>query len=255
MSYKAKSHTLMHFTLVCTIMVGCSQKLDPKVITTKLDARQSKVELELKDRAKKLTDRIESTARTKNIELISQMMKSLPDESKDISDHLSPLVLELQAEIDSYSQYGSELPLDKYRANLGAVRKHLADLQEKMKAQSDSVRDASFDIDSAKEWQSTGIYVKNGDLVVVAAEGTWTVGPLAGRCNADGMSGHENDSYNSNFSHGGLLVASDDSVLGAGGGEFTATSTGKIKLRCNDRKYTNNSGQIRVRVLAITPAN
>lgn len=95
------------------------------------------------------------------------------------------------------------------------------------------------------EWTSTDLKLQQGDLLVVLATGTVTVGSLLGEVGPDGVAG-------TRTGEGTLQLKVGASTTFKVGSNFTVTDqVGTVKVRVSDSKYADNKGQFAVRLIQI----
>ncbi|HOT91798.1 MAG TPA: hypothetical protein PLJ78_09920 [Anaerolineae bacterium] len=108
-----------------------------------------------------------------------------------------------------------------------------------------------------RDWQSVGIYVKQGDLIRIRAQGTWLYTPGE----YHGPEGHHKyrapDTYPINGIAGGVLlgrIGEDGPLLIVGrGGTFYADRSGLFYLRINDDILSDNEGYVTVEISVTSP--
>lgn len=100
---------------------------------------------------------------------------------------------------------------------------------------------------------STGILVKEGEIVEIVATGKILLGFIAGRGTPDGIRGFKNYSEVLNAPHGALMArvkitGSEEWILIGSNGSFTAPKRGILELLVNDADPGNNQGSFNVKV-------
>lgn len=103
-----------------------------------------------------------------------------------------------------------------------------------------------LEVSATTEWQRSGIRLEPGEMISVAAVGTWQLGRFAGRCGAAGMSGRARHSYAGEYPHGCLLVKDRGDYIRIPGLAYARSDGGEIRFRINDRDLGNNAGKLGV---------
>jgi len=97
------------------------------------------------------------------------------------------------------------------------------------------------------EWTNTGFRLTQGDLVVIFASGTVTVGALMGQVDADGRNSRQATGIG--FIEG--KVGSGNPFAVGQRFAFGADQVGTLKLRVHDTNYADNTGTFTVTVIRI----
>jgi hypothetical protein len=123
-------------------------------------------------------------------------------------------------------------------------------------APSPTVEVLAVEIFADQDWQSTGIRVNAGDLLVITqVGGTWSECPDYGCPFRDGNGNLESDPYGGNnilsdCYHAALIGRLSEYNLFCIGTAYsgTASETGILELRINDNVIEDNAGALSVRV-------
>ncbi len=110
-----------------------------------------------------------------------------------------------------------------------------------------------------RDWQSVGVYVNQGDLMRMRAQGTWLYTPGE----YHGPEGHHKyrapDTYPINGIAGGVLlgrIGEDGPIFIVGrGGTFYAERSGLLYLRINDDILSDNEGYVTVELEVTSKAD
>jgi len=135
----------------------------------------------------------------------------------------------------------------------GCVPAHQADQPTEPLARGTS---HTVDIQAAIPWQSTGIYLEAGETYEIRAEGSWSLGPLCGISNADGV-GHNTFFCTGTKPVPGHPTATLAGKVGATGQPFVVGSnrtlkpenSGPLLMGVNaDAMYFDNTGSLTVSI-------
>lgn len=227
--------------------------LDPALVRKQLSAKQDRIRAEFKAMKQ---EPLKLTAILKGEELadadaVVSAVKELSPKMLEFQERIAPSLDELEAFLDQNADYTEELGFSDVRKELDGHRKELKKASSDAGKVTRSLRDARVDIHGNGEWQAVNLEVKKGDHLLVRAEGTWTLGMLAGLCDAEGMHGESAYKLFENAPFGCLLVAAGDALVAFGEDDVEVESGGgRLVARCNDSDFANNSGTIHVRVIA-----
>lgn len=109
------------------------------------------------------------------------------------------------------------------------------------------VRTANIDVVATRDWTSTGLIVKRGDLIRITSSGTITIDPLSGRTSEpEGMESADTRKLMSDRPTGALIgvigADNDDFIFIGRSAEFTAVRDGLLFLSINEGTLSDNEG-------------
>lgn len=170
------------------------------------------------------------------------------EEYAEAANKVSKFLKANKASLQGWDEY-SDLEDEVSDENLAKFR----NVTEANAAFSESLRSELFTV-YAKDntWANTGVTVNEGDLIIIEAEGDWTVSeknwPLT---SWRGYSGDNGGTYrvSPDAPLGALIhrVRGSSNRVGSGFNEFgvaTADARGRLEMRINDDDPRNNAGQI-----------
>jgi hypothetical protein len=125
--------------------------------------------------------------------------------------------------------------------------------------------DEAFVVQANKDWQSTGITVRRGDLITIRdITGTWTIAAFVMPSNSFTETQNFTD-YRGNpawsldydpptgkYANMGRLIAqigNQNPFVVGNELEFEAQTSGSLSFRMNDRNFDNNDGSISLRII------
>jgi sRNA-binding regulator protein Hfq len=119
---------------------------------------------------------------------------------------------------------------------------------------SGALRTASIDVVGKRDWTSTGLIVKRGDRIRIAASGLVTLDPTNGRtCGPDGISDLIDPKKLMLDKPTGALIGvissdNDDFIFIGRSTEFTATRDGLLFLSVNEGMLSDNTGSYKAMI-------
>ncbi len=118
-----------------------------------------------------------------------------------------------------------------------------------------SLRDVPFTALASEDWRTTPLDVGDGEVVAVAAEGTWRWSPVMGSAvNAAGQAGPASMRLDREVGNGALLVRMrGSSRTHAGVGGILPDRRGQVEVRINDTTTTDNDGAMDLTLIAFRP--
>jgi hypothetical protein len=106
-------------------------------------------------------------------------------------------------------------------------------------------------VDPRADWTNSGLWVRRGDVVLVTATGTISLGSR-GVCDANGISAADADKLMSDTPTGALIAVigdrNDDFIQLGTKAEFTAPHEGYLFFGVNEGQLRDNSGTLSVHV-------
>jgi hypothetical protein len=118
-----------------------------------------------------------------------------------------------------------------------------------------SLRDVPFTALASEDWRTTTLDVGDGEVVAVAAEGTWRWSPVMGNAvDASGQPGPASMRVDREVGNGALLVRMRGSTrthMGVGG--ILPDRRGQVEVRINDTTTTDNDGAMDLTLIAFRP--
>ncbi len=118
-----------------------------------------------------------------------------------------------------------------------------------------SLRDVPFTALASEDWRTTTLDVGDGEVVAVAAEGTWRWSPVMGNAvDASGQAGPASMRVDREVGNGALLVRMrGSSRTHAGVGGILPDRRGQVEVRINDTTTTDNDGAMDLTLIAFRP--
>jgi hypothetical protein len=151
--------------------------------------------------------------------------------------------------------YASKLDFPSVRTWIDDLRKKATELGSRISAIAGELKDIRMNVSAGSgDWESTKLTAASGDMLALEATGAWSVGAWAGSCGPGGMAGYANYSLVADKPHGCLLVRAGDTMISAAkaSGIFQIPAPGgSVTMRCNDKKATDNSGTLAVRIVLV----
>lgn len=118
-----------------------------------------------------------------------------------------------------------------------------------------SLRDVPFTALASEDWRTTTLDVGDGEVVAVAAAGTWRWSPVMGSAvDAGGQAGPASMRVDRELGNGALLVRMRGSTrTHAGVGGILPDRRGQVEVRINDTTTTDNDGAMDLTLIAFRP--
>jgi hypothetical protein len=241
--------------------------LNPEAIRKQIDAKLSLIRSEREDGEKELK-RLADTLRTPQaVDAVVQAFRSLADRASTSSKRTATLQQDLLGFLEQNSAYEKVVNFSEVRSAAAALMTAADADSKRLQASVDGIRTGSLTVHSNAEWQRSDMEVRAGDFVAFEATGKWKLGFLISEVGPEGLptpsiqdpkrkgTDYAEHSVEPKLNHGCLLLRTGSELLagGASQGLARATAAGKLECRCNDKKYTDNRGDVTVRV-AVIPA-
>lgn len=227
--------------------------LDPALVRRQLTAKQERNRADMKGVGQgvaRLSGMLQGEELA-DVDAVVTEVKEYSSKVKQLEERITPSLDDLEAFLDQNADYAAELEFERVRKEIAGQREDLRKSAASAEAVTRSLRDVRGTVKAYTEWQALEVDVSKGDQLLVRAEGTWTLGLLAGSCDAEGMGGSKEYCILPEAQFGCLLVSAGDNVILSGEGDAEIeTGGGRVVARCNDRDFSNNSGSIGVRLVA-----
>jgi len=241
--------------------MSCGQSANEKhdneqAVRLELGSLVSLLDKDLESAKRKFRVDVEGAAARSDVDELVRMMKADLGELVSACDSSSAKLDTLEAYLLRNQAHAEALKFSDVRATIASKRSTATNIKTEAASSLSGFRSVKMNVKSREEWQSLGVAVRRGDIVLVSPQGKWEIGGFAGACAASGMQNQSIQPYALDPAHpvGCLLVRSGKATLGAG--ELLAKIEGQegdLEARCNDREYLNNSGVLAVHVVAFSP--
>ena len=242
-----------------TVLPISTTILNVNAVRTQIKAKEAKIAAELEGLSEELQNAFKAAVDKEDVKLedVESACKDTGRRIKQLARRVEPLIDELEAFLQQMKPYEEECDFKSVLAGTTSVRARLEKGIARAVAFSDSVRVNDATVEADGEWQRVGaLRAERGDVLFLECTGTWTYGFFS-TCDASGVASGEEWRVVKKHGTGALIIRVGGTTICSGGadGDLTAETVdvagGTVEARCNDKDYSNNSGQIRIRVLKI----